>query len=230
MMFCDQPQILPAPAPRRAENGFTLPETLFALLLFSLVLLMLYSGLYYAGNNWRMSEIQLRKNDDKRFILSFIRRRIEQAAPIIQVNGAATRVLFQGSNDSLQFVSTLPSHPVDNGLYFLRFEIHQDDLVLKYMPLVRHENMFEEDIFAEAEQITLVKRVGKIELDYFGRHAPGADPAWRESWNNAHWLPRLLRVRFSATHHHPLPPLVIALRSQAEWRPPQLSLYVEQGA
>ena len=229
-MICSNTHACPSPEVFRSGHGFTLPEVLFSLLLFSLVLLMLYSGLYHAGNNWRMSEIQLRKNDDKRFILSFIRTRIEQAWPIIQVNSGETRILFQGSNDGLQFVSTLPSHEADDGLYFLKFELQQDELVFKYLPLSRHKDMFVEDIFADAEPINLVKHVEMIDLDYFGRHAPDVEPAWGDVWNNRHWLPQLLRVRFRTNNHHPWPPLVIVLRSQAEWRPPQLALYMEEDA
>lgn len=215
------------PVRARAANGFTLPEMLLGLLLFSLVLLMLYGGLFQAGNYWRMSEVQLRKNDDKRFILSVVRRQVEQALPIIQAQGGDTRIIFRGDHHSLEFVSALPSYNMDNGLYFLKFEILERELVLKYLPLVRHRNMFAEDIFAGAEQTRLARRVDQVYLEYFGRHSPGAEPAWGDAWNNRYWLPRLLRIRFDADDHHSWPPLVVSLRSQAEWRPPQLALYME---
>ena len=230
MMSSPQARTRRLPVRARAAGGFTLPEMLLALLLFSLVLLMLYGGLFQAGNYWRMSEVQLRKNDDKRFILSEIRRRIEQALPIIQAQGGATRIIFRGGNHSLEFVSALPSHDADNGLYFLRLEILEGELVLKYLPLARRRNMFAEDIFAQAEKITLAQHVDTVDLEYFGRHAPDTAPAWRDTWNNAHWLPRLLRIRFDTNNHHPWPPLVVSLRSQAEWRPPQLTLYLEEEA
>lgn len=226
-MFSRQSRILRLPVCARAACGFTLPEMLLALLLFSLVLLMLYGGLFQAGNHWRMSEVQLRKNDDKRFILSFIRRRIEQALPIIQEQGGDTRIMFRGGNHSLEFVSALPSFNMDNGLYFLKLEIQDEELVLKYLPLVRRRDMFAEDIFADAGQTRLARHVEQVYLEYFGRHRPGAEPAWGDAWDNRYWLPRLLRIRFDTNGHHPWPPLVVSLRSQAEWRPPQLALYLE---
>ena len=227
-MSSQQPRIRRLPVCARAADGFTLPEMLLALLLFSLVLLMLYGGLFQAGNHWRMSEVQLRKNDDKRFILSVARRQIEQALPIIQEQGGDTRIIFRGDHHSLEFVSALPSYNMDNGLYFLRFEILESELVLKYLPLTRRRNMFAEDIFADAGQIPLAQHVDQVYLEYFGRHGPDAEPAWRDAWDNRYWLPRLLRIRFETNNHHPWPPLVIPLRSQAEWRPPQLALYLEE--
>lgn len=216
--------------PSRAATGFTLPEMLLALLLFSLVLLMLYSGLFQAGNNWRMSEVQTRKNDDKRFILSFIRRRVEQVRPIIQEQDGSTRIIFRGGNHQLEFISTLPSYAADNGLYFLKLEVRESELVIRYLPLTRGEDMFEEDIFADSGSIGLAQHVERIDLEYFGRHAPDSEPAWRDAWDNEYWLPLLLRIRFETAGRHPWPPLVIALRSQAEWRPPQLAVYLEEEA
>ena len=230
MMSRPGPQIGALPVITRNANGFTLLETLLALLLFSLVLLMLYSGLFQAGNNWRMSETQLRKNNDKRFILSFLRRRIEQVRPIIQDQGGDTRIIFRGGKHELEFVSTLPSYATDNGLYFLKLDLQEDGLVLRFLPLSRHENMFAEDIFADARQIHLAQDVNQIDLEYFGRHGPDGEPAWEDAWNNVYWLPRLLRIRFETENHHSWPPLVIALRSQAEWRPPQLAIYLEEEA
>ncbi len=215
------------PVNARAANGFTLPEMLLALLLFSMVLLMLYGSLFQAGNYWRASEIQLRKNDDKRFILSFIRKRIEQARPIIQELSGNDRVIFRGDAHSVEFVSTLPSYATDDGLYFLKFEIQENILVLNYLPLARDVNMFSSNIFADAEQINLVEDVEQVDLEYFGRHTPGSQPVWRDAWNNTHWLPQRLRISFETNNHHPWPQQVIALRSQAEWRPPQLVIYLE---
>lgn len=226
-MFSPGPRNRTMPVCARAANGFTLPEMLLALLLFSLVLLMLYGSLFQAGNYWRMSEVQLRKNDDKRFILSVVRKRIEQALPIIQEQVGSTRILFRGGNHSLEFVSTLPSYDTDNGLYFLKLEIQEGELVLKYLALARRRNMFAEDIFAEAEHIRLVQDVDQVYLEYFGRHRPDTEPAWRDAWDNEYWLPQLLRIRFDTNSHHPWPPLVVSIRAQAEWRPPQLALYME---
>ena len=171
--------------------------------------------------------MQLRKNGDKRFILSEIRRRVEQALPIIQAQGGETRILFRGGRHNLEFVSALPSYDADDGLYFLKLEIREGELVLRYLPLTRRRNLFAEDIFADAEQVRLVQHVDQVNLEYFGRHGPDTEPAWRDTWDNEYWLPHLVRIRFNTNDHHPWPPLVVPLRSQAEWRPPQLAIYME---
>ena len=208
-MFSPGPRTRTMPVRSRAEHGFTLPELLLALLLFSLVLLMLYGGLFHAGNHLRMSEVQLRKNDDKRFILSVVRRQVEQALPLIQAQGGETRILFRGGNNSLEFVSALPSYDADDGLYFLKLEIQEGEMVLKFLPLTRRRNLFAEDIFADAEQVHLAQHVDQVSFEYFGRHGLGTEPAWRDAWNNEFWLPLLVRIRFETNDHHPWPPLVV---------------------
>ena len=92
-----------------ADEGFTLLEVLVALTLFSFILIMLYGSLYSTGRSWQASEVQAQGNDDKRLILSFIRRQIEQVAPVLQVDEKENRLLFKGDQAALQFVSNLPA-------------------------------------------------------------------------------------------------------------------------
>ena len=140
-----------------ANNGFTLLEVLIALVLFSFILMMLYGNLYSGGRSWRAGEIQARENDDKRLILSFIRRQVGEAMPMIQVDKQEERVMFHGNDSSLEFVSRLPAHHAGSGIYFLKLAMRQDELVLNYLPLARDKTLFEEDIFVEAEAISLLK-------------------------------------------------------------------------
>ena len=213
---------------RRKQTGFTLLEVLIALVLFSFILIMLYGSLYSTGHSWRASDIQARENDDRRLILSFIRRQVEQTSPIVQVDEKGNRVMFQGDDSSLQFVSNLPAHHAGSGIYFLKFAMRQDELVLNYLPLTTNKAMFEDDIFVETEEISLLKNIKAIDLDYFGRDAPDAEPVWRDEWDNKDRLPELMRFQVVADEYNPWPALLIALRSQAVGGQPQLTLRREE--
>lgn len=213
---------------RRKESGFTLPEVLIALVLFSFILLMLYGSLYSTGRSWRVSEVQVRENDDKRLILSFIRRQVEETSPILQVDIKGERVMFLGDDASLQFVSHLPTRHVGGGLYFLKFEVMDNELLLKYTPLTGDKGMFEEDIFVDAEEISLLTNIETIDLDYFGRETSDAEATWRDGWDNKQRLPELVRFQLAADRRDPWPELLIALRSQAVRGQPQLTLHLEE--
>ena len=209
------------------DNGFALPEALLAVLLFMFILLMLYGALFSAGQYQRAGEVRLRHNDDKRFVQSFLRRQLEQAVPLVAVDDGNTQVLFRGNRRTLRFVGPLPSYQRDDGLYLQELSLADDELVLSYHPLTRAPDLFTENGLAGAEQISLAQPVERLELAYFGRHTADGAPAWGEAWDNPAWLPSLLRVDVALHQQDTWPPLVTALRAQAEWRPPQLALYLE---
>ena len=211
------------------NKGFTLLEVLIALVLFSFILIMVYSSLYATGRNWRASEIQTQDNDDRRFILSFIRKQIEQLAPIIEADTDGNyRVIFRGDDTSVQFVSTLPMQRAGSGLFFVKLELRQDQLVLKYLPLTRDKTVFKEDIFIGADEISLIKNIDEVDLDYFGQDDSDTLPAWRDDWHVTERLPNLMRFRIVTGSHNPWPELVIAIRSRADHKQSQLAIYPEE--
>lgn len=219
--------VRPAPFTRPCYNGFALPEALLAMLLFMFILFMLYTALFSAGQYQRAGDVRLRHNDDKRFIQSFLRRQVEHTVPLTGVDDSDTQVLFRGDEHTLRFVGPLPSYQADDGLYLQELSLADDALILRHHPLTRAPGLFVEDGLASAEYITLAQPVERLELAYFGRHTADGAPAWGDAWDNPAWLPSLLRVDITLGQQDPWPTLVIALRAQAEWRPPQLVLYLE---
>ena len=210
------------------KSGFTLLEVLIALVLFSFILIMLYTSLYSTGRSWRVSDIQARDTDDKRLVLSFLRKQIEQAIPIIRIGETENRVVFQGDDSSLLYVSNLPAHHAGSGVHLLRLGMEQDELALKYLPLTRGNAMFEEDIFTDAEEISLVKNVKAIDLDYFGRDGPDTEPYWRDEWDNKERLPELIRFQVVTDEQDQWPELLIAPRTQVVQGQPQLTVKTEE--
>ena len=87
--------------------------------------------------------------------------------------------------------------------------------------------MFEEDIFIDAEQISLLKNINAIDLDYFGRDDPDTEPYWRDEWDNKQRLPELIRLQIVTNEPEQWPELLIALRTQALQGQPQLTLQTE---
>ena len=147
--------------------------------------------------------------------------------PLIAVDDGGTQVLFRGNERTLRFVGPLPSYRGDDGLYLQELSLADDELMLSYHPLTRAPGLFAANGLAGADHISLARSVERFELAYFGRHTADSAPAWRDAWNNPEWLPSLLRVDIVLSQQDVWPLVMIALRAQAEWRPPQLALYLE---
>ena len=209
-----------------APAGFTLLELLIALTLFSVTLLLVYNGLYAAGRGWQASEHQARAAADARLLFAFLRRQIGQATPILQIGKQESRALFQGDISSLQFVSELPAHHAGHGLHFLKLAQERDELTLRYTPVARDKNLFEDELFADAKTLVLAKDVREVEFAYFGRKQTSARPGWHTHWDEKKQLPEL--VRFQVTRHEQWPELLIALRSRFAGGRPHLTLNMEE--
>ena len=216
--------------PAKAHIGFTLLEVLVALVLISFLLLMLYGSLYAGARNWRAGEVRARENDDKRLVLSFIRRLTGEVVPMIQRDKQSARLMFRGDYTSLRFVSRLPAHHAGSGLYFLKLETTDEELLLRYTPLTVDKALFEEDVFVEAELISLLGNIQTIDLDYFGRGPPDAEPAWHDEWESSNLRPELIRLSIQANEPGSWPSMVIAVRARAVPGLPPLTLYQEDAS
>lgn len=214
--------------PATADKGFTLLEVLVALVLISFLLIMLYGSLYAGARNWRVGEVRAQENDDKRLILSFIRQVTGETMPIFRVDGQDARLMFRGDNSSLQFVSRLPAHHAGSGIYWLKLEEEHGELLLRYRPLVENKAMFEEDVFAGAEHISLLRDIETFDMDFFGRDTPEAEPAWHDEWESRKLLPELIRLSIHTYKPDSWPPMVIAVRTHALPGLPQLTLRLEE--
>ena len=212
------------PMRANAHSGFTLLEVLVALVLIGFLLLMLYGSLYAGARHWRAGEVQAQKNDDKRLVLPFIRRIISETMPMFLADGQGARLMFFGDDSSLQFVSRLPAHHAGSGIYLLKLKAVDNELLLKYTPLSGDKAMFEEDVFVETEQISLLMDMETIDLDYYGRNTPDTEPAWHDNWDNETFLPELIRLTIHAYEFSTWPSMVIAVRARAVRGLPQLTL------
>lgn len=214
--------------PATADKGFTLLEVLVALVLLSFLLVMLFGSLYAGARNWSAGEVRARDNDDKRLVLSFIRRIMGETMPMFLADRQGARLMFRGNDASLQFVSRLPAHYAGSGIYFLKLEEDHNELLIRYMPLTGDKALFGEGDFVEAEHISLLGNVQTIDLDYYGRDTPDTEPAWHDNWESGNLLPELIRLSIHTHEPDSWPPMVMAIRTHALPGLPQLTLRLEE--
>jgi general secretion pathway protein J len=196
------------------EAGFTLMELLVALTLLALLMTALLGGLRLGARVWEASGDRLEDNDRLAAVRGFLRRRLEDAAPVAEADTAA-RPLFLGEASSLRLASSMPAS-LGQGLFLLELALRPQadgggsDLVLRWRP-------WPEAAESVGER-ALLDDVAGLTLAYFARAEDEPEGRWLDVWQEQRLLPELVRidVRFPASDPRRWQPLIVSPRID-EW-------------
>ena len=212
------------------SRGLTLVEILVAMTLFSLVLTMIYGSMYSAGKSWQQSEARIEQNTDTRLELSFIKKQLAQAIPLIFLDGINNQVIFRGERDAIHFISILPSHRGGSGLNLLTINTtnYKDNkaLTLTYRPLTSDLDMNNLEISEDDKSIILIENIEKIECSYYGSEQDLFDPLWFDEWVDEQRLPILAKIHLETSDAELyIPDIVVRLHNDTVRGQPQLIIY-----
>jgi len=179
-------------------RGFTLIEIMIALVLLSMTLLLLFSSLHTANKYWQMGEKTIERNEETRLLSRFIRKRITQAVPMLWIEKGEKRLLFQGRQNELRFVSTLPAHRGGGGLHILTLKVVVTDstkqLGLNHRLLDPDAAPFSDPVNVK-EFIVIVDDIDTISLSYFGKTKNDDEARWFDEWESEAYMPQLVRLQ-----------------------------------
>jgi general secretion pathway protein J len=196
---------------RRRNSGFTLIEVLVSTTILAIMAGLMSSALFAVTRTARAGEGRLDDSDATRLTLAFLRRVIENAAPLTDIVDGERHALFEGTGDELRFVGHLPAHRGGGGLQFLELRTEGANLVLCYRSAWPEIPFASED--GSWEEHTLIAGVERVHYRYFGEIEDGARPQWRESWPSSDRLPALVEIRIDASGRH-WPPVRAAVRTR----------------
>jgi general secretion pathway protein J len=203
---------------RSSPAGFTLLEILIAMSLFSLAILVLYSGLHTAALGWQSSERQITANDNQRIQLAFVKRLITQAIPLTLYDGRDNSLLFRGEQQAIHFIAPLPSHRGGEWAYLVSIQSvpgrEADDLMLYYQP-VREDITLPRNIPVDTPDVSILEGIQSIEFAYYGSKSAESKPDWHDDWEVNDRLPEL--VSFQIVMQDPdiyMPEIVAAIHTR----------------
>jgi general secretion pathway protein J len=202
-------------------RGFTLLELVVALTLLALMSAVLFGSLGFAGRSWEGGEAKAEATAAMRLSEGFLRAQLEAMHPLRMRKIAEFPLLFGGTRDELRYAAPLPARITGGGVWYYRLAVKSEGersrLVLERMvPDVDAAALPE---FDGTDRSILAEDIAELKVAYFGRDqgaAQAVSPTWRDSWDDPHRLPLMLRIEVVPRKGPAWPLLVVAPRQAPE--------------
>jgi general secretion pathway protein J len=200
---------------RRAQAGFTLLETVMAMVLLAAMLGMLFGGLRAGIRAWDAGSGRGDRADEVLLTDAFVRKELTAAFPWRFKDPLAVKLAFQGEREAVRFVSMRPAEIGGGGLAFvsIAFEPARGEaggrLVMRRVPASSEATDFAD--LQAAEPFALLDGVSEARFSYFGAENDVLPLAWGDRWEHAQRVPTHVRLELAVGGTR-LPDLVVALR------------------
>ncbi len=201
----------------RLTNGFTLLEMLVSITIFSLVIVVLYTGFRLAVRSWESGERTHAAVSELRLAGSFIRRHAAQAFPLAISESNAWRLWFEGEPGRVVFVTTMPAYLGQGGLYEMTLNVDesQDGATLMVSRRLLHPDAEPGRPGVEDQPRPLAEDLVSAQFAYFGATRDDGEESWHASWEGRRRLPHLMRLRLRSKVTGEWPEMIIRLPTNA---------------
>lgn len=129
-------------------------------------------------------------------------------------NGAAMEksFSFQGSKQSLQFVSVFPASAGRSGMQLFSVQPQEQDgeqtikvSITPFFPVADGEQWHQ-------EEVVLLKHVSDFSLSYFGVAEGASESSWQDEWLKRDAQPRLVKINIGTTNGVFWPEMIVELK------------------
>ncbi len=198
---------------RQKTQGFTLIEVLIAMTLLSMMMVLLFGSLKICADSWEKGENKITEVNDYAVVYNFFHQHLSLAQPLwndFSIEGNSFS--FQGTAQSLQFVSALPASAGRSGLQLFSVDLHSDNndrfvnvTLRPFFPLSDGAS------WNNAEE-TLINHVSDFRLSYFGSSDGISPGTWQDEWLVKNNLPQLVKINISLENTIIYPEMIIELK------------------
>ena len=190
------------------HTGFTLFEMLVALSVLGLLVSLLYSTVSLGFRSWESAQDRVADMDRLRISWRFLHRTLTHAKPVSDPKNPDQGLLFQGSTQHLQCVTSQLADAGLAGLSVLRLEaLPEQQLRLSYVPLSDYR---QSDQSTPTQSTILVDDLEQLNIAYFGRQQAQSEPTWQANWLDPKRLPDLIRIQITSQALGVWPVMIVA--------------------
>lgn len=183
----------------RDQRGFTLLETIIAMVVLALIMVLLTGGLRFVTAGWDRGARAAEASETIALVQSTLRREAAAARRLTWQSepGAKPTVTFRGDADRVGLVVADPGFPSEPGLAvaFFYVDVQPGQSTLRYSRARFDPRL---DGFAAAkptDDLVLSRGPVAYRFDYFGTVPGEQRPRWISPWPDREAPPRLIRLR-----------------------------------
>jgi len=178
---------------RNTAAGFTLIETVIALVLLSFVTVIGYQGLVFGIEQWHKGEKRLQLQYDYHQAVGWMRARLGSAEKTTAYVGQPKSYLFNGQTREVEFVARF-DRARRPGLYVTLMYLDERDHGLYVAYYLHHPDVARTLEQIEPERVKLLPDVASLRISYYGRPSGQRKKEWHPSWRKQTSLPQLLKL------------------------------------
>ena len=196
----------------RSIEGFTLVELLVAITLVAILTGALFGGLRLGTRAAGAVAQRTDRSAEIAQLYDFMQSEVSDAR-VLPDRSETAPPSFEGSTDTLSFVTIPPAYLALGGFHRLRVGAEAVDgarrLVVSWQQVPRGPATAEP---ANLRPSVLLDRLASIRFSYFGMGENSRTPEWLDQWLNRQDLPQLVRLRVVLADGSATPDLIVAPR------------------
>jgi len=199
-----------------SDRGFTLVETLVALVIVGLVMTLVLGGLRFLADRDGRKDNVLKHAEGLASVQELLRREAAAAVRFAVVDANGVKTAFIGLPDELAMIVEEPPQPSGPGLAVVVLSIEASDsgTRLRFRRIPYAGDAVFPNLAQATEDVTIASLPGSPRFDYAGVDADGASIGWRSPWDEP-LPPNLIRLT-GAPQANPWPEIIVPYRADAE--------------
>lgn len=177
-------------------SGFTLLETLLAVLLLALLIAGAYGGITASVKSMHAGERAIERVDRVRTASEFLRRQISRTLPLAYAQTENDRYVFQGSADSMRFVAPMPGYLSHGGPYVQTLELVpvQGGMQLVFTSAMLNGFDLQKPKSDETPPVVLLDHIRAGKFEYRALDEQGQLSNWSSNWDEPSQTPLMVQI------------------------------------